>query len=387
VTRLQRAYRAIRPPLYPGMKLTWKRFMNYQISRWEKTRLHTKLRAFPLVLTVEATNVCNLHCPYCFTGAGEVGRERSMMSVEFFRRLVDEAGDYALIVDFYNWGEPLLNKKIYDMIKIANDRGLATVVSTNFSFPFDEARAEALVVSGLSALGASIDGASQETLEKYRVGGNFERIMANFKLVVDAKRKLNSKTPVVTWAFHVFDHNTHEVEQARAVAQGLGVNFTATKGWVEGEDWDAGEYDFPSWTEPTAQPCKFLWNYAVVNNDEGIAPCAATFYKEDDFGTMEGSSFREVWNNELFQQSRELFRSRENASEEAKQSICYECPYTLVWDDFKMHRAKGLPTSSFRARYNTNDWFNYFFQKGPGVKPEPIGEVIDLQPVSAPRES
>lgn len=387
VTGLQRVYRALRPPPYPGLRLTWRRFLNYQIVRLQYARGHTKLFGRPYVLTVEATNVCNLHCPYCFTGASEVGRERSMMSLELFQQVMDELGDTALYVEFYNWGEPLLNKKIYDMIRVASDRG-GTIVSSNLSFPFDKARAEALVSSGLGAIGASIDGASQETLVQYRVGGDFERIMANMRLIVDAKLALGSASPKVTWSFHVFEHNQHEVEIARQLANELDVRFTATKGWVEGEEWDSdSDVKFPAWTEPTAQRCKYLWTQAVINNDGGAAPCCATFYKTDDFGSVSPGRFRDIWNNEQYQESRRLFRSRKSASPAGKSSICYDCPYTLVWHDYKAHRSAGHSKASFQSRFTTNDSFNYFFQKRPGGAAASAGggEMIELEQVSAPK--
>ena len=80
-------------------------------------RGHAKLLARPTALTLEATNVCNLKCPFCFTGVGEVTRERGMMPMERYRRLIDELGGHALLVEFYNWGEPFLNPEIFDMIR------------------------------------------------------------------------------------------------------------------------------------------------------------------------------------------------------------------------------------------------------------------------------
>lgn len=385
-----RLSRRVRPPRYPGLRSTWKRFLNYQIVRYQQSRGDTVLRGYPLSLTFEATNVCNLRCPYCFTGAGEAGRTRSMMPLDLYRRLLDELGDYALVLDFYNWGEPMLNKNIYEMIRLGVDRGLSTVISTNFSLPFDSERAEKLVASGLAAIGLSIDGSNQESLEQYRVGASYEKIMQNIKLLVEAKQKLRSETPVITWAFHVFDYNRDEVAQARQIAEELGLRFTATKGWVAGEEWDRdSEYQFPIGTGPTSSRCKYLWSYAVVNNDGRVAPCAATFYESDDFGSVADSTFKDVWNNERFQEARRLFRTREGASEFAKGLICHDCPYTLVWEDYKGHCAKRLPKKAFEPRLTTNDWFNYFFQKRRLVngKPnvQPSGDVIGLEPVSAPQ--
>ena len=383
---LHSVYLQHRPPHYPGLKMTPKRLINYQIVRYQRARGHSKLRGYPLFLTFEATNVCNLHCPYCFTGIGEVGRERSMLPMDVYSRLLDDLGDYALQLDFYNWGEPLLNKNIYEMIRMAADRGLSTVISTNFSVPFDEERAEKLVRSGLAAIGAGVDGARQQSLEQYRVGADFEKVMRNIKLLVDAKRRLGSETPRVVWSFHVFDWNRHEIEEARAMARALGIGFEATKGWVAGEEQDRdGAVQFPAGTGPASERCKYLWTYAIVNNDGSVAPCAACFYQEDDYGSLAGSTFKEVWNNEKFQAARRLFHSREQASALGKGLVCFDCPYTLVWEDYQQHRAQSGSKESFRPRYTTNDWFNYFFnrKRTSGVPSAPPDGVIDLEPVTS----
>jgi radical SAM protein with 4Fe4S-binding SPASM domain len=346
------------------------------------------LRGYPLSLTFEATNVCNLRCPYCFTGAGEQGRIRSMMPLDLYHRLLDELGDYALEIDFYNWGEPLLNKNIYEMIRLAADRGIATIISSNLSVPFDSERAEKLVASGLAAIGAGIDGARQESLEQYRVGASFEKVMANIKLLIEAKEKLRSETPAITWSFHVFDHNKQEIAEARRMANALGIRFTATKGWVAGEEQDPqGESEFPIGTAPTSARCKYLWSYAIVNNDGRVAPCAACFYEEDDYGSVAESTFIDVWNNEKFQEARRLYHSRQQASACGKSLVCFDCPYTLVWEDYQQHRASGKRKSDFRPRFTTNDWFNYFFLRRPNGKstaPAPA-DMIELQPVSSPK--
>ncbi len=353
--------RALHVPAWPGMRITPKRLLNLYTVRYQRAHGHTGLLGYPLVLTLEATNICNLRCPFCFTGIGEVTRPRSTMPLPLYRRLIDELGDYALLVEFYNWGEPLLNKDIHEMVRLASEKGISTIISTNFSVPFDRARAETLISSGLAVLGAGIDGASQESYEKYRAGGSFERVIENMRLLAEAKRALGSKTPLICWSYHAFEHNRHEIEKARAMAAELGVDFSLTKGWVEGEEWDSRDVaDFPIGVVP--ERCRYLWTQTVINNDGLVSPCANTFYKEEDFGSVEGKSFRQVWNNRYFQEARRAFRRR-NGSEFGKSLICNDCPYTIVWQNYERHLALGFPKSSFDPVYTTNDWFNYFFTR------------------------
>ena len=359
------------PPGYEGARWTARKLLNVYLSRWEESHGRTRLRSYPFKLTVEATGACNLRCPACFTGVGDVGRPGSAMPLELYRRVLAELGDYLFELEFYNWGEPLLAKNVYTMIEEASARGISTTVSTNFSFPFDAARAERLVGSGLTVLGVSIDGARQESYEQYRVGGKLERVLANCRLVADAKRRLGSKWPRLVWEFHVFEHNVGDVELARTMAADLGMELAVNKGWTVGEEWNPeSEYRFFWYPSPPTR-CRFLWQQAVVNNDGGVAPCCGTFFREDDVGHLAvqagelgAATFREVWNGPKFQAARGFYRTR-TGTDETRQLICYECPLTKVWEKWQQHQGAGGTLADFDPGYSTNECFNYFWNRRP----------------------
>jgi sulfatase maturation enzyme AslB (radical SAM superfamily) len=66
----------LRVPSFAGTKLTPKRLLNLYLVRFQRWRAHSKLFGYPLVVTIEAANLCNLRCAYCFTGADDVSRTR-----------------------------------------------------------------------------------------------------------------------------------------------------------------------------------------------------------------------------------------------------------------------------------------------------------------------
>jgi organic radical activating enzyme len=358
----------LRPPQHAANNLTVKRMLNYYLAYYEHVNKRIVLRSRPSKLIIEPTNVCNLGCPACFTGDGQTGRVRSSISMELYERLLDELGAYLFRIDFSNWGEPLLNKNLETMIASATKRGISTLISTNFSFPFDDARAERIVAAGLTILGVSLDGARQETYEQYRVRGKIETVLENCRKINAAKRRLGSRTPIMGWEFHVFEHNTDDVEQARAMARELEMEIAVEKGWVVGEEWDtAGKWSFSM--KPFPMPCVYLWQYGVVNNDGGVSPCCGTFYREDDVGRLSvkpgdggAATFREVWNGERFQAARRLYHSRSGPAE-VRESICYDCPQTVIYEDLQQHLAQGGLGGDFVPRFTINDIFNYFWTR------------------------
>jgi hypothetical protein len=145
------------------------RIFNFCINNYQMSTKKSRILGYPTHMTVDVTNICNLRCPLCPTGVGAPGREKGSMSFSLFKKIIDETGKYLISIDLFNWGEPLLNKETYKMIAYANKKHIVTSVSTNFNF-LSEKLAEQLILSGLDILILSIDGASQESYEQYRVG-------------------------------------------------------------------------------------------------------------------------------------------------------------------------------------------------------------------------
>ena len=343
-----------------------RRLINLWRVTWEWKRYRTSLRSYPLRLCIEASGACNLACPHCFTGAGEVSRPRATLSLAFFRRLLAELGNHLWQIEFHNWGEPLLNKNLPTMIAEASARGLSTTFCTNFSVPFDAAQAERLVRSGLKVMGVSVDGARQTTYEQYRVHGNLDLVLRNCRLMVDAKRRLGSETPRIIWGYHTFAHNSNEIDAARQMANNIGVEFHFSRGRVFGRDWDPDERVIPH-EHVWPIPCYTLYHTAVVYADGSMAPCRGSFYREDDMGRIaaDGGSgaatFREVWNGERFRLARRLFAHYE-ASPEEQQHICYGCPARIDYHHFIGGLVLGTK-EPWQPRFNSNERYNYFWNR------------------------
>ena len=377
---LEKLWRRFLPKPLPGApgvqinaaKVTLKRMLNMRQIYKDYAEGVITPRGKPIKLVLEATNVCNLHCPGCFTGLGENGRVRSAVSLDFFKQVLDEMGDTLIEVEFYNWGEPFLNKHLIEMVAEATSRGLATVISTNFSVPFDENKAEALVKAGLSVLGLSVDGATQENYEKYRVGGDLETVLRNAQMMFDARKRLGSATPKMIWSFHVFEHNVEEAETARQRAIDMGFDgCSVSKGYTYDKEWEDGRYSYwPAFY--TAVRCPFPWFYAVIHNDGGVAACCGSFYHEDDLGRISVAKgqpgekrFADVWNNDAFQHARRLYVDDINKAQKPCDGLCDQCLQTDTFQSNLRHIAAGNPADSFQPIYSPNDGHNYFYNRRP----------------------
>lgn len=306
---------------YNTPRKTW----NLLRQRIEQALGATRVGAAPYQLIIEATSACNLRCPFCHTGKGEKGRKAEFLTPERLEAVLEELGPRAYTIDFQNWGEPLLNPRIYELVAAARRHGIVTSIHTNFNVPFDDAKAERMIEAGLIYLSVSADGADQSAYAKYRVRGRFDLLLNNLKTLLAARRRLGALNPFITWQFLVFRHNEHQIAEAEAIAKDLGVDrFHSLAGFVEEESWlPEGNYQtIPGLIE---KRCSFLWRQAVINPDGGIAPCCNTFESSHDFADFKEGGFQASWNNPKFQAARWLFRKKGRGRVSAD-IFCTDCP-------------------------------------------------------------
>ena len=365
--------RSLALPRYEGMQRTPRRVANFYLARLEHRAGRTRLRARPTVLHFEANNTCNLRCPGCFTGLRVPGRARAYASLDLYQRLLDELGDALLYIEPYKWGEPLLHPDVYEMVRMASDRGIGTVLSSNFSVNFDDEDAERMVRSRLPVLGVAIDAVTQPTYAVYRRGGDVGLVLDNVRRLTAAKRRLNSPTPRIALEYHVFPHNAHEIDMARGLAEDLGVGIAFSRGWVIGED--------PKETDAIPpMRCFYLWQRATVNADGGVGACCGSYYASDDFGSLvpppraqghvisaqelRAARFMDVWNNDRFRRARALFTSHPAARAGDETLICHRCPVLLTYQDFRASRARG---EDYTSPYRNADGYAYMISRGEAL--------------------
>lgn len=115
-------------------------------------------------------------------------------------------------------GEPLLNKDLPAMIEKLKKRGIKTFLSSNGTLAFENYRR--VIEAGLDMIIISFDGATKESYEVYRRGGNFETVVENLKKMSAIPGR---KTKIVI-QFVVMRHNEEEIELMKKLAQDIGAD-------------------------------------------------------------------------------------------------------------------------------------------------------------------
>ncbi len=320
---------------------TPKRLANLVLVEMERLLRRRRLRGKPYILIIDPASACNLRCALCPTGQGQLKRNPSLMEFEDFTRVVDCLADYLYQMTLHNWGEPFLHPRFFDMVEYASSKNIWTNTSTNLNVLSDE-QLERIFSSDLKYLIVSLDGTTQETYGKYRIGGNVKRVKEHLSAIVARKRQLGSYFPVIEWQFIVMRHNAHETEIASKMAADLGVDllryipiglpFGANDRRSLAEEWFPEDrqtrVDSPSRRllgRRNKLPCFYLYRSITVNSDSQVAPCCVVYDPEHDFARFDGNNFENIWNGSKYQTARSLF-SR-NSGRDHKDIACRKCDF------------------------------------------------------------
>ena len=150
----------------------------------------------PPVLTIEPTNMCNLHCPLCTTGSGEMERVSGRMSLETFKNIMDKMGNDIFFLLVYHQGEPYMNKYFFDFVEMAKQKNIYVTTSTNGHY-FTDQNIRKTLECGLDSMIVSIDGVDQNSYEKYRVGGQLDRVLTGTQNLIAERKIRNQRTPLI----------------------------------------------------------------------------------------------------------------------------------------------------------------------------------------------
>lgn len=326
-------------------KKSLRSFLNILLNVAARKLRSRVTRGLPFIMYYEPTTVCNLKCPSCPTGRGILDRPKPRFSdLGQFRNTMDALGKNVFFLFMYNWGEPLLHKEFASLVRIAAEKGIVVMSSSNLSIPLSEDQCEAIVSSGLYSLKVGIDGATPEIHAMYRRGSKLSVVHENLQKLVSAKRKLRSNTPVINVLFHVFRHNEHEISFFMKQMQGIGVDsYGATSSWLppDGEVTKATnpQYDIYRISnqaierlknkKESLRPCSWLYYVSTINPDGGIAPCCSGVSASGDFGNLIpsvypheiGTGFRAVWNNKKYRTARGLFHKGKPLQDWSSQNL------------------------------------------------------------------
>ena len=273
---------------------------------------------FPVDVIVETIAHCNLRCIMC--PQPELKRQRGEMSFEIFKKIADEVAKES--PETRMWlalmGEVLLmGDKAIEMIRYAKSVGVGSIHLNTNAEMMDSKIADQLIALGVDEIIVGMDGFTEETYDKIRVGGDFKTTVDNVKYLLNKRNEMGMSKPKVVMQIIVMDENEHEVEEFKSywLAQGAVVKVRPKLGWGTGVK--AENLNLPE-TERTF-PCPWLTRTVSIQWNGKFGQCDADYEGEHSPGDIRTQTIKEVWDGEL------AIRRERHWSGDFTHELCKEC--------------------------------------------------------------
>jgi len=256
--------------------------------------LDEKIR-IPALMRIETTNYCNEACSFCPYPTLE--REKGRMSFDLFDEVTDEHSQRsdARILFPATVGEPLLDKRIFDFVKLAAQKYGKVSMFTNSSL-LDEERARKLIEAGLTEIMFTLHGLTADYFRKITGFKDYEKVRENIARFLELN--VSEGSPVTVF-FNIYSPHEREAVLADGLVSRsveLGINLTIHS-IEDAHNW-AGLKD--SERKERIKGCGRIYSQFGVLYDGRVVPCCVDSEARYPLGNVNNQSLRGTFSSEKY---------------------------------------------------------------------------------------
>lgn len=276
------------------------RYLYYRF-RYEVNPERKVLDEYPPCIQVEPTSVCNYRCVFCYQTDEELTKKSNghmgMMSLELFKRIVDQAQGNVEAITLASRGEPLVCPDIGAMLAYASGKFLGFKMNTNAS-RLSEKLCHAILEADIGTLVFSADAAVEPQYSQFRVNGDLKTVLSNVERFAKIKQTQYSGSRMITRVSGVKVPGTSGLDEMEAVWGG----FVDQVAFVDYNPWE-NTYARPVNDLKTA--CSDLWRRMFVWWDGRTNPCDIDYLTKLQVGDAKGDTLTGVWRSARYEAMRE----------------------------------------------------------------------------------
>ena len=246
---------------------------------------------YPPYLQIEPTSRCNYRCVFCYETDKSFTRRSNgfmgSMSVDLFKRVVDQAEGNIEFISLASRGEPLLCPGIEEMLTYTRGKFLNLKMNTNASL-LDERKCHAILQSGIKTLVFSADAAEDALYSKLRVGGELATVLANVERFQKIRTTQYANRNIITRVSGVKYTAEQDINSMERLWGGLADQVA----FVKYNPWE-NTYTKP--VNDVSSPCSDIWRRMFVWWDGKVNPCDVDYKSTLSVGNISNSSLSALW--------------------------------------------------------------------------------------------
>lgn len=265
---------------------------------------------FPPCLQIEPTSVCNYRCVFCYQIDTEFTKRSNghmgMMSLDLFKRVIDQAEGACEAITLASRGEPLICPDFEAMLDYLRGKFLGVKINTNASL-LDEKKCHAILQADINTLVFSADAASEPLYSQLRVKGNLERVLTNIRRFQEIQKRDYPDSKMITRVSGVKysqDQDINEMEK-------LWGDMVDQVAFVDYNPWE-NTYVQP--INEVTTPCSDLWRRTFVWFDGIVNPCDVDYKSTMAVGNVNTDDLSSLWTGEKYATLREAHLAKKRSA-------------------------------------------------------------------------
>ena len=286
----------------------------------------------PYVLLVDPSSLCNLRCKWCPSGydnlMAEYGRNNGVMEYSLFEKIVSDSLEFTTpinVLRLYKEGEPLVNPKFVDMVRIAKRSGAYKKIETTTNgILLNKELNRKLIDAGIDQINISVNGVSEEQIYKNTCRKiDFKKYCDN---IIDLCK--NSEDCIV-YVKSIKDVLTEEEQKYfmdlfgewadRIFLERLSPAWPDFDIKLSGYNYeDIGNYGQPLENRTV---CPYIFYVMVINSDGTCDTCVGDWKHNQIIGDVNTNSLKNIW---LGEPLKEIQLSHLDGIRE-KNELCKSC--------------------------------------------------------------
>ena len=284
-------------------------FKKYPLRYYRNTKL--KEGEFPKQVWIENTNHCNATCVMCPRELQT--RAKRIMSFDLYEKLIKEISLYSHTVErvhMHNFGEPLLDKKLPERIKLAKDHGIKHVYFVTNASLLDSKNALNLIESGVDEFKISFYGANESSYNSIMRDLDFNTTLNNVRNFFDLRKSLKASKPKVVLQLIPQSLNDANLEKkwANLFKECLDDEIGDTLNYYEMHNYGEGRDYVEIGSHNIRNVCHWPWDVMVILQDGSVTACCMDFDGKIILGKVNEQSIYDIWNGEKYRKIRENFK-------------------------------------------------------------------------------
>ncbi|HIG0354954.1 TPA: radical SAM/SPASM domain-containing protein [Clostridium sporogenes] len=257
----------------------------------------------PFHIFVDPSAACNFNCKFCFN-RNKKNTFHKIMEYDLFVKIVNDIKNFPQklkVLRLYKEGEPLLNKRLPDMIYYAKKNEVAETIdfTTNGSL-LNPDKNFSLINAGVDAINISVEGlSSRKYFEVSGVKIDFNNYVDNIKhlyknrgncRILIKANDVNVSEEEQDKFYEVFGEICDEIALEKVVPIWHNVDISDVK-----SDFDKGIYNQKI---SDVEVCPFIFYSFTINSDGTVSSCFMDWEHLNIIGNVKEESVYDIWNGE-----------------------------------------------------------------------------------------